>query len=63
MRDVNKWTAALLAGLAATSIAACSDNSGPFENGPLEEAGENFDEAVDDAGDAIDEATEDLDDN
>jgi hypothetical protein len=42
----------LLAGM--FSLQAC-DN----DNGPLEEAGENIDEAVEDAGEAIEEACED----
>jgi hypothetical protein len=43
----------LVAGLALTTIAACDSN-----DGPLEEAGENLDNAVEETTDEMEEATD-----
>lgn len=44
--------AALLASTLLISLSACQDQ------GPMEEAGEEIDDAASDAGDAIDDATD-----
>ncbi len=44
--------AALLASVLAITLSACE------EQGPMEEAGEEFDDSVEDAGDAIEDATD-----
>lgn len=43
----------LVAGLALTTISACDSN-----DGPLEEAGENLDNAVEETTDEMEEATD-----
>jgi hypothetical protein len=49
-KDVRSWLMAIAMGLATTTfVAACDTNEGP-----LEEAGEELDEAADDVEDALD---------
>lgn len=44
-------TAALLASTLMLTLSACDE-------GPMEEAGENVDDAVEDSGDAVEDATD-----
>lgn len=50
MNKLSKYLWIIMACFSLTALQACNE-------GPMEEAGEEIDDAVDDAGDAIDDAT------
>lgn len=57
MKTLEKFFLIALTCIGLVTLQACDTNEGP-----LEETGENIDNAVDDAGDAIDDAADDAED-